>query len=546
MQSNKIWRDPFFWLAFLIGGLFLSLTLWYGAGLAQAFIAYISWVWKEYHLPPFVGAFNHNFPGIYIMGRLAMELFGDSVLALRIMDLIIQLSCLPMVFYVAKRVSGLSIAGFFASVFYGIYYYGLSQNNTLHRDPMVFSGLIFCVAFAFVLENRLWLRAFLVGVMLGYVFLLKPQYGLAWPVFGMLFLIQGIMKRRKATVLELVLFSFSCILPTLLIVFYYWRLGGDALDKLYFANITFNFKVYNAMVDPHIQRLVFWHESLPNIIFKLYPLVFFSAVFLIILLLLNIISAKDRPLFLLLLVMTLVCLINYWSQGKYFLYHSVPFVAFLIIFSGWALGMAADWIKNKTRPAWAGIFVSAFCLAMIILMISTSVSPGLRRFAKQYCFRSFEKAYMSKRGKTDEEPRLRNNYMVANYFRPLLKEDDQIVCFGPYALIPFLLKKKMPTYVPFVQHMLFKRGDGKILPEQEQMIREYSSQVINARPRFFIFANTLTARGNETFNLINEDAWSALEQLFPELYQFLGQNYKLRETIGEVYIYEIQPAAESH
>jgi hypothetical protein len=84
--------------------------------------------------------------------------------------------------------------------------------------------------------------------------------------------------------------------------------------------------------------------------------------------------------------------------------------------------------------------------------------------------------------------------------------------------------------------------DGKVLPVQEKMIREFSQQIIDSRPRFFLFANTFSGRTNELFHLMNTDAWQALDQQFPDLKEFIDQNYKLRTTIGLVYIYELQPA----
>ncbi len=540
-----IWKDPFFWTAFLIGGFVLSLTLWYGAGMAQSIVCYGAWLWKEYHLPPFVGFFNHTFPGIYMIGLLAMKLFGDSVLALRILDLIVQLSCLPMIFYLTKRVSGLSIAGFFGSVFYALFYYGLSKDDTMHREDYIVWALLLGLTVYFAWENRGWLRAFLVGMVLGFVFLLKPTYGLCWPAFGLLFLIQGITRRRKLVFFELCLFGFACILPALLTILYYRWVGMDALRQLYFDNITFNSEIYSVMVDPLTVRGIFWRDKMPDLVFRLYPLVFFSGFAMIAFQLLKGTPAKDQALFQTLLAMALIGIVNYRMQGKYFNYHFVPTVAFMIIFSGWAIGIGAYWIGRKTKPGIAAFTVSAYAVIMITLMISTAISPGLRRYARQYAFRSFEKAYRATDPKKGKAPRLANNYMVADYLRPLLNEQDDLVCFGPYPLINFLLKKKSPAYVVFVQHLLFRRLDGQILPIQGKMMKEYSDQVIAARPRFFLFSNTFTVRGKKTFNLINGDAWTALSEQFPDLYRFFLKNYRLRKTIGEIEIYELQAPGAS-
>ena len=115
MQENKILSDPLFWISFIAGGFFLSFTLWFGLAMDQSIFCYSVWVWKTFGLPPYVGAWDHAFPAIFIIHRLALALFGESVLGFRFFDYLVQLSCLPMIFYLAKRLSGFSASGFLAA-----------------------------------------------------------------------------------------------------------------------------------------------------------------------------------------------------------------------------------------------------------------------------------------------------------------------------------------------------------------------------------------------------------------------------------------------
>ena len=542
MPEKIFWKEPLFWFAFLIGGFFLSLCLWYGPGMNESYVCYLVWVWKNYHLPPSVGAFTGDSPGIYLIGWLAFELFGDRFISLRIMDLLIQLTCLPMIFYLTKRASGSRIAAFISTACYGLFYYGLSMDNTAHRETFILWLLFACVTFSFALGKRVWSRASLVGLMLGMVFLLKPTYGLAWPVFGLLFLIEGFVQKRKMVIPELLLFSAACFCAPAMIALYYWRLGY--LDMLIFANLTFNAQVYSRMIDPAVQMHIFWAEKLPEIIFKLYPLPVFSAAFIIAFQLFKSKAAKDPKLFQTLLAMLLVGMINYRMQGKYFLYHIVPFAGFTLIFSGWAFGQIIEWVGEKNNPQTTKAAATAICVAVLTAQFF-SIGPRLTKFAVKYAFRNdFEKAYLVKSAHPKKPTITANYYEVVHYLQPIMRPGDQIALFGPHPLIPFLLKQKLPTYICFVQCLLFYRYDGEVLPVQEELIREFSSEVIHARPRFFIFSDNFTVSNNPLFHLMNTDAWLALDQQFPDLKKFIEQNYKLRTIIGVVYIYELQPAQE--
>ena len=79
-KPQSLLKDRFFWFSLLVGGFFLSLLLWLDFGPDQASFSYIAWVWKQYHLLPYIGAFDGDFPGIFIIHRLALELFGTSAL----------------------------------------------------------------------------------------------------------------------------------------------------------------------------------------------------------------------------------------------------------------------------------------------------------------------------------------------------------------------------------------------------------------------------------------------------------------------------------
>ena len=146
-------------MAILLGGFFLSLTLWYSFGMDQSLYSYGAWVWTHYHLPPYLGVFDQNFPGIFIIHRLAFAIFGESIIGFRVFDLLVQLSSLTMIFYLSKRLSGSGVAGFLSGVFYGIYYFGLGNFDTGQREAYILWLFLISLIAGVTLKKRAWSRA---------------------------------------------------------------------------------------------------------------------------------------------------------------------------------------------------------------------------------------------------------------------------------------------------------------------------------------------------------------------------------------------------
>lgn len=539
MQEKNILRDPLFWLTFLLGGFFLSFTLWFGLAMDQSIFCYSAWVWKTYGLPPYVGAWDHSFPAIFLIHRLAMTLFGESVLGFRFFDFLVQLSCISMIYYLAKRLSGYGVSGFLAGVFYSIFYYSLDISGTAQREGYVFWVLLICIILAFSLQTRAWRRALVTGLLLGFVFLLKPFYGLAWPVFGLFFLAEKKDKLNKQAWIELAVFSLSCLALPALTVLLYWQAGH--LDRLYQATIWFNFEVYSQMSDPALERKYFWFIYLPSLIFREYPQFFLSAAFIIGWQLIKPGLAKDKSLFWIISALMLVGIISYRMQAKYFAYHLIPFVAFLIILSGWAFGRIIYSLKDVTRSILGKVAIPVFCLVLVGTGIA-QISPWLRSFGLNYCYRNFNRAYAAAFWERSDPQYASNYFLAAQDLRPLLNPGDQVATIGPYPLIPFLLKKKLPTYYLYMPHLLMMRRDRKIFPVQKELIRQYGAEIISARPRFIIMTREFSGQTKPLFNFMSFETGAALQNQFPELLKFIQTNYKPVNAIGAVYIYEITPS----
>lgn len=530
-----MFKDKFFWAALLAGGFFLLLTLWYSFGMDQAICAYVAWVWKDHHLAPYVGSWDLTYPGIFVVYRLAMHLFGESILGFRIFDLLVQITSLAMIYFLAKKVSGSQPAAFLSCLIYGIFYFGLGRWSAGNREVYVL--WLFFAALFVSFAGRGLRRALAAGLLIGFAPLIKPPFGLAWLVFGILFLAQGIKEKRKIPWLELVVYSFCCFLPASAFILYYSQIGR--LNDLYQSLIWYNFNVYARVTplafsgDPYLKFF-----SLSRVIFLEQPLLLFSALFF------SFFKLTARPaqnqnfkLWLSIVSLSLVSLIALILQAKYFSYHLIPFWGLLIILAGPGFYQMALRLNGPDAHLRRRLIPGIFSAAIVILLI-LNVKAEQLKFAAQYCFRNIEPAYFSKYESASDYGLVTNYYLPANYLKRMLRPQDQVEVFGVQPLLPFLLKKKLPSRFQNIQHLVYTPLDRTISATQKQWIQEYTSAVISARPRFFIITDQEIPL---SVDLSRPTVKTALSEQFPELNRFLDQNYRLIQKIGLTEIYELNP-----
>lgn len=473
-----------------------------------------------------------TYPGIFIIYRLGMTLFGESILGFRVFDLVAQLISLGMIFWLGRKLAQSSFAGFLSCIIYSIFYYGLGRWGVGDREVFVLWFFFACLVISFSLKG--WRRSVLVGLLIGFVPLIKPTYGLAWLVFGILFLAEGWKEKKKIPWLELSVYALSCFVPAGVLIIYYLSIGH--FSDLFQALIKYNFEVYvhlssfATMNDPYLK-----FASAVKVLFLEQVLLFFSAIFF----LLHQSGAKKSPdqaqaLLRTILSLYLVNIISLIIQRKYFSYHMIPAWGLLCILSGPAFfQMALLLTRPETfRPR---ILAGIFYLGMILLMIA-NIKPEQIRFALQYCFRDIESAYYSKYESASDYALVTNYYLTAKYLKPRLRDEDQMEFFGVQPLIPFLLQKKIPPRFQNVQHLVYAPGLGRITDFQRQGIREYTQEVTNSRPRFFIITDQQIPL---TVDLTEPTVKTELEEQFPELNQFLQENYRLIQRIGLTEIYEL-------
>jgi len=501
------------------GGLILSLTLWFKLGMDQSIYCYGAWVWKHYHLPPYLGVWDLNFPGIFFLHRLILEIFGESILGFRFFDFLVQLSILVGIFYLGKKLSGSALAGFFSALFYSIYYYSLNFWGTGQREGFVFWLLLFTLMLELWITNKLWLRALFQGLFLGFAFLIKPTYGLSWLIFGA-GLLWELRQKKEGIWKEMGLFVFALLFFPFLILLYYFTCGG--LRELYLATIWYNFEIY-ARLKPSGFYLVSFLREEPLLMVFGFLGVYYQFLD----------NRKQEKWFWLGVFLIFQALFSFLVQGKYLVsYHLIPFFGLMCLFSGPALMRLAQSLLNQSQGKVSQIGVRIFYLLVLILMVA-GVGESQLYFAFKYCFRHLEPAYLAQIG-TPADRLLTQNYQLANYLKLVIKDQEQIGLFSQHPLLAYLLKKKLPSRFVCVQHLLFSPSRKRLTEQQKKWIEEYTEAIIKASPRFFIL---LDYQILFPIAVSEPSLGRAFEERFPALRDFIFSHYQLWFKSGKIQIY---------
>ena len=527
IEQRPIQRDPLFWLTMLAGGLVLALTLWNGIGVDSAIISYCSWVWKHYGLPPYVGCKEADYPGIFILHRLAL-LFGENALGFRIFDFLVQLNCLVLIYWLTRKLSGQSLAGVLAGLFYAAYYFGLDFSMQGEREGFVFWLMLIATALSLQLKRSPALRNWLVGSLAGFIFLIKPTFGLLWPLFGAWLILDNAGSSGPALRKALGNFLFGCFWPGFAVVLYYFASGH--LRELYEVPVYFMFKVYTRFpvyvatgAAPYSSFVKLNYLTMGPYLLKLmvreYPLVLGGAV----LLWLQMGAGKLKParnIFWLLVSLLVVSLVSAYLQKGIWNYHRIPFWGLMTIFAGAGWAGILERVRGDKQVLVRELARTLAAMALVGWML-WSAGPALWSFAWHYSFRSVKNAHRH------QYPIMEN---AAELVQSLVPPDQEIAYFGQTSMLPFLMLRKLVSPFPFTIHLYETFEDGTMSPLQHRWRRKYNSSFKKKKPRVFVFDTTCLFCSDPDLKPI-------FRAYCPEIAQALERDYSLVEKIGMIEIY---------
>jgi hypothetical protein len=243
---QRLFRDP---ESFLIVALFLLLVIQLGFSLTWKFVhdgpllQYVAFLILEDNRIPYLDIFDVNLPGTHFFFIFWIKLFGYSDFGFRILDILWLSGILVLLFFILKRFG--RIAAWYGVVLVGLSYVSFMPLSSLQREWII--ALPFLIATLLILSESKYhnLRLFLVGILGGVCFTIKPHSLIGWLpllIFAVIFNGSGVVRLKNLKVIlriakQLILIGIGFLLiPGALVI---WLKSAGALDD--FLEIAKNY-----------------------------------------------------------------------------------------------------------------------------------------------------------------------------------------------------------------------------------------------------------------------------------------------------------------
>lgn len=500
--------------AVLLSFIIILPILWFGFGADHGLFAYCVWVWRQFGLVPYKDTFNQSFPGIFLITYFVQATMGESITAFRVFDLFWQTATVIIIYFSAASIFKNRLAGFMGSVLYAIFYLNLGPWHTGQRDD--FFLLLYLLGMWLLIRGKGRREipcSIITGLLIGFAFLIKPVA--AGVVLVLLALIALTMESKFRSALAYV---GGCAAPSLAVILYYWHLNG--LGDLYNSLFYFTGKVYlDYQLDgwPKVLAGIFMTKNLRTNLF-----IGLGAILLIPLR--KRIGAKENKCLFWLLLILLASYAGYFFQAKYsynFYYHEAPVWGLLCVMAGGGWAFFINFVNHRT--GYSNSAKTAAICGMLILFSILSMRPYHAKLILK-ALGSWPKAGQ------DLYSYQHNCQEAARYIRNSSAPDDKLQVWGGEAFINFLARRRAPTRFASTLHLIpFRPGPGSLSPLQKKWGAELLAGMETDPPLYFFVARL------PYFD--NPDISITLKEDYPEIWDFVRNNYRLVNTISGAEIY---------
>jgi len=514
----------FLFLSLVVSFLILLPLLWYGFGADQGIFSYSVWIWRKFGQAPYTYVFDQAFPGIFLIHYFVQAVIGESVTSFRVFDLAWQSATAAVIYLVTFSIFKNRLAGLLASIMYSFFCLELGPWNSGQRDG--FLTLLYLLSFWLLTRQEaarkiLW-QPILAGFLIGFAFLIKPTAALLALVFMVM-----IFKNARPRLPAISAFCFSCALPSLAVIIYYWRLDG--LKDLYQVLFEFNAEIYaGSMIMPlslavkGIILMRLWSGNLGILIGALLLALFWKKVRV----------GNGSGCFWLLLIF-LAAYAGYIAQGKYFIYQQAPVWGLLCLFSGAGWAETFELLAAKTG---ASKRAGAFAASVLIILLAVSLfNLELLKFLSQ-----------ALPLKPSQGQKVFTYYkfcaLAADYVRVRAAPQDKVQVWGNEALINFLAKRRAPTRFPQTFPLLLKPKQHGKNAFQKGLAEQFLESLKKDPPVYFLVANEpyLGFGINSTKRVLIDD--------YPQVWDFINEKYwpeyQMRYPDGGIEFYRIKVSAQ--
>jgi hypothetical protein len=413
----------------LVASLLLLPTLAYGAGYDHGFLQYLGRTVLQGRWP-YVGAFDTSFPGAILFHAAVIAVGGESILALRVADLLVQVATAVLLYRRACRVAG-ARAGYIAAAMYAIAYTQAGYYDTAQRDGYIAIFLLAALGWLWQFLDDPAHRGPLIwsAVALGLAALIRPTYALLAALGALALALRS--GRRQHRIREAAVFALVAALPIVaFFAVYLLSHHGRAL-----ADVL----LYDATVYPAIERgtpLYVLRRLATSVPF----LVWVGTALAIIAAARGAWADRRREIATLILMVAGCVLIRLWEM-KGWRYQYWPLVVLLAV----SAGMGWSWLIDRVAPRRAAL------RAIIILAIAGAQLGvhGLARYRAMWSgiHPTGTAVYAHLIADSHDQAAL------AEYLATHMRSRDSIQMWGPETIVLFTIDR--PSATRFIDPLVF-------------------------------------------------------------------------------------------
>lgn len=239
------------WCAIALSALLLSITFLYTPSGDNTLYMYMAELLTKGRLP-YIGSWDHNFPGIVFIHAIHVIPFGASAIGFHLFDSLCQLALVYLSYRVIQRASNSDVAAWLGALSITLYYVGSGPALYGERDCYTSILLIAAVWFAVRTDQRLTLSALLIGGAI----LLRPTAAIYCAALAIWVGFTADKQQLRAALR----YGLITLLPIALFLLWYSLVGG--IDKFFEATIRYNIEVYTrpglALADLLPERRHWW------------------------------------------------------------------------------------------------------------------------------------------------------------------------------------------------------------------------------------------------------------------------------------------------
>ena len=414
-------------------------------------------------VPPYKLAYNMKFPGTYAAYALIMSIFGQTIHAIHLGLLLVNIATIALIFLLGRRLID-STAGIAAAATYAILsvspsVLGLAAHATNFVMLPVLGGILLILKIADS-EQRARTQLFVSGLLFGMGALMK-QPALFFIPFGAIYIVWKDTQRRvhfKIILVRILIFGIGAIVPIAITCLLLWRTG--VIDKFWFWTINYASE-YGSLVPLSQVPHIFFHST-NEVIGSSWAIWTLAAIGAVV----GLLDARKRTSAIFLLGFLFFSVLALCS-GFYFRYHYFIFVLPAVsLLVGSVISKLSDFLAGRM------ILVRLVPLFVLAVLLALPILSDRKFFFEASPVEACRMLY-------PESP-FPESIKISDYIREHTKRDDTIAVLGSEPQIYFYSKRHSATGYIYTYGLMEPQKYAQQM--QEEMIRE----IERARPTYLV------------------------------------------------------------